>query len=139
MKCEIIDWAFNCAAAKVIRHEVFVQEQKVDPEEEWDEQDAIATHFLVSDAEGTPVATGRLQANGKVGRMAVLKAFRGQGVGQLLLATIVTHAEQQGFMRLYLNAQAYAEGFYRKLGFVAEGEPFMEAGIEHIMMVRESE
>lgn len=116
-----------------IRDCVFVEEQGIAEDIVYDDKDMEATHFLVSDGD-TAVACGRLQADGKVGRMAVLPERRGEGLGRLLLDHIVGYAKDKGYLRLYLHAQSHAAGFYRAAGFEIFGDEFEEAGIPHAAM-----
>ncbi len=121
---------------RAIRHTVFVEEQSVPPEEEWDDLDAESAHFLALTDSGVPVGCARLQPNGKVTRMAVLQPFRQFGVGAELLDAVTTYAVQAGHTQLFLHAQRQAEGFYRRNGFLPQGDTFDEAGIAHIRMER---
>jgi predicted GNAT family N-acyltransferase len=120
--------------AKPIRHQVFVLEQKVPPELELDDHDATAVHALVYATGGEAVGTGRLLPDGHIGRVAVLQAWRGQGVGAMIMRALVEHARQQGYPQLELSAQCHARSFYENLGFQAFGDTYQEAGIEHIAM-----
>ncbi|HYF20843.1 MAG TPA: YbgC/FadM family acyl-CoA thioesterase [Ramlibacter sp.] len=124
--------------ASAIRTRVFVEEQKIPADLEWDEADATAVHAVAYNRLGQAVATGRLlQAEpgvAKVGRMAVHQVLRGSGVGQQVLQALAKAAHARGERRLVLHAQRTAEGFYRRLGLQAEGQPFEEAGIPHITM-----
>lgn len=125
-----------------VRRKVFVEEQQCPPEEEWDEYDAVATHFAALDDEGRAIGSARLVCHGeagKVGRMAVLREWRGQGVGQALLEATLEEARRLGLKWVYLHAQTHAEGFYSRFGFQPEGELFQEAGIEHVRMSRRLE
>jgi predicted GNAT family N-acyltransferase len=134
------------AAVFAVRMTVFVEEQAVPPEEELDAFDVVATHFLACDLTlpaGDPAAivgAARLvdkgDSVGKVGRVAVLRAHRGRGIGALLMRKIEQIARAQGFTRLDLDAQCYAIPFYAKLGYVAEGEIFLDANIEHRKMYK---
>lgn len=127
-----------------IRVRVFVEEQGVPPEEERpDDADAIAVHALALLPDGEAIGTARLfpapgepAGTGRVGRMAVLREHRGTGAGRALLEAMIQEAERRGMRRLVLNAQTHALGFYARLGFVAEGPEFEEAGIPHRRMVR---
>jgi YbgC/YbaW family acyl-CoA thioester hydrolase len=129
------NWADLGSDAGRIRTEVFVQEQRIPTELEWDEADATALHAVAYNRLGVAVATGRLlPAQGgiaKVGRMAVHKVLRGCGAGEQLLRTLATAAHLRGDRQLALHAQRTAQAFYARLGFVPHGEPFMEAGIPH--------
>lgn len=123
--------------ARRVRESVFVHEQGVPLELEWDEQDARCDHALAHAKDGLAVGTGRLLPDGHIGRMAVLKAWRGQGVGALLLQALVEQARSRGHATVRLNAQTHACAFYRRYGFDASGGEFMEAGIPHVAMQRE--
>jgi len=133
--CRIADWGQERDELMAIRHQVFVIEQQVPVELEWDEHDETATHFVV-ELDGDKIATGRLKTDGQIGRMAVLAPFRRQGIGQLLLQTMLDHAGHQGMTELYLHSQLQATGFYGKAGFVENGEDFLDAGIVHRAMVK---
>ncbi len=130
--------AWNAAKkdAQRIRELVFVDEQGIARELEMDEHDARCEHALAYAADGRAVGTGRLLPDGHVGRMAVLKAWRGKGVGGLLLQALVERARQRGHADVRLNAQVDVVGFYRRYGFEAFGPEFEEAGIRHIAMRR---
>jgi predicted GNAT family N-acyltransferase len=130
----LCNWNEARADARHIRELVFVREQGVPLELEWDEQDPLCDHALAYAANGAAVGTGRLLPDGHVGRMAVLKEWRGKGVGALLLQALVKQARQGGHASVRLNAQAYAAGFYRRFGFEIAGSEFTEAGILHLPM-----
>lgn len=139
MRCRIADWSDDGDTLRAIRQTVFVQEQHVPVELEWDGQDAAAIHFI-AEHDGEAVATARLRFDdiltAQVGRIAVLKPFRRQGIGSMLLKTLLEYCDQQAIRRLYLHAQLEAVGLYEKFGFKAEGEIFSEAGIDHRAMSR---
>lgn len=116
-----------------IRRKVFIEEQNVDERLEWDGADAAATHFLAYDGK-TAIGCARLIGN-KIGRMAVLSAYRTLGVGAALLDHIKRHAHHNRITRLELSAQCHAYQFYRRAGFGAEGRPYADAGIPHVDMV----
>jgi predicted GNAT family N-acyltransferase len=124
--------------ASALRQEVFVEEQEIPQELEWDEHDATAVHALVTNKLGQPVATGRLlQPQPKVsqiGRMAVSKPLRGSNLGRMVMDALTDVARQRGDLQIILHAQCSAEPFYRRLGFKAHGEVFQDAGIDHIEM-----
>lgn len=130
-------WDAACPEACRIRELVFVHEQGVPLELELDEYDPQCDHALAIAADGAAVGTGRLLPDGHIGRMAVLRPWRGQGVGALLLRTLVEQARQRGHSRVRLNAQSYATGFYRRYGFEVTGPEFMDAGIPHFAMERD--
>lgn len=121
-----------------IRNAVFVEEQAVPLELEMDEHDSTATHFLLRDGE-TPLATARLldkHGLAKIGRVAVRREARGRGLGLILMQAVLDEARRQGFTEAVLDSQTYAIPFYERLGFVAEGEEFDDAGIPHYLMRR---
>ena len=137
---KIGDWAALGQDAAAVRTAVFVQEQGIPQELEWDGLDGSALHVVGSNALGQPIATARLvtQASGvgQIGRMAVHRALRGSCIGQAILQTLVNAAKQRGDTEVMLHAQRSAERFYVRQGFTAQGEPFSEAGITHITMVK---
>ncbi|HEX4884374.1 MAG TPA: GNAT family N-acetyltransferase [Casimicrobiaceae bacterium] len=129
-------WERDEAALRAIRREVFVVEQRVPEDLEWDGIDAACLHALAEDARGTAIGCGRLLPDGHVGRMAVRAAWRGRGVGSALLDHLVALARARGDAKAMLNAQAHAIPFYARHGFAVAGEPFDEAGIPHVAMER---
>jgi predicted GNAT family N-acyltransferase len=133
----LCDWGRAQADARRIREQVFVREQGVPLALEMDDQDAHCDHALAFADDGLTVATGRLLPDGHIGRMAVLKDWRGKGVGALVLAALVEQARARRHASVRLNAQVYAAGFYRRYGFEVSGPEFMEAGIAHLPMQRD--
>jgi len=129
------DLQVDRAMLRQVRHRVFVLEQRVPEDEEWDEEDAPAVHVLAT-RNREPVGTGRLTSAGKIGRLAVLSEFRGKGVGGRILRMLVHEAVHRGLPEAVLHAQVQALPFYEKHGFVAEGPVFDEAGIPHRRMRR---
>jgi len=130
------DWSRDQSKLKAIRFEVFCVEQRVPEELEWDGIDGECLHAIAEDGAGRPVGCGRLLPDGHIGRMAVLAAWRGKGVGSALLDHVVALARARGDAKAMLNAQTHALPFYERHGFVAVGEPFDEAGIPHRAMER---
>jgi predicted GNAT family N-acyltransferase len=128
---ERVTWRDAREPLSAIRRAVFVVEQRVPEDLEWDEHDANAVHALASTAAGTPIGTGRLLRNGRIGRMAVLSDWRGRGVGSAVLQLLLDAARELGYAELKLHAQTHALDFYARHGFAAAGEEFMEAGIPH--------
>jgi predicted GNAT family N-acyltransferase len=122
--------------AKLIREQVFIQEQGIAPEDEWDDLDATVLHFIVYDCE-RPIATARLLPQHSVGRVAVLLSYRKQGVGKILMQHIIDYARQQNLPYLKLSAQTYVTAFYEALDFVVQGEEYLDCGIPHINMILE--
>ncbi|HCY15498.1 MAG: 4-hydroxybenzoyl-CoA thioesterase [Curvibacter sp. GWA2_64_110] len=133
-------WSELAEGARQVRTEVFLQEQRVPVELEWDEADASAVHAVAYNRLGMPLATGRLLLHapgvGRIGRMAVSRVLRGAGLGRDILQVLLKAAEQRGDRDVMLHAQRSAEGFYAGEGFVPRGAPFDEAGIPHIEMVK---
>jgi YbgC/YbaW family acyl-CoA thioester hydrolase len=133
-------WHELQTAAQAVRTEVFVQEQGIAPEDEWDEADATAVHAVLHNRYGVPMGTARLlqpQAGvAQIGRMAVSRLMRGSGLGHLLLELLVQVARERGDREVRLHAQRSAEGFYKRQGFATHGEPFDEVGIAHVQMRR---
>lgn len=130
----VCHWDEARERARAIRYSVFVEEQGVPVELEWDDMDAPSWHALAFAADGTPVATGRLLPDGHIGRMAVLKVARGTGVGARVLDALMAKAAELGYPALILNAQTHAAPFYARVGFEQVGEEFEEAGIPHVEM-----
>jgi predicted GNAT family N-acyltransferase len=129
-------WTEQQAVAQAIRYAVFVIEQKIPVELEWDELDAVSLHAVAYDENGVSMGTGRLLPDGHIGRMAVKKNARGYGVGGAVLDALVELARQRGDKRVVLNAQVVAEPFYVAHGFVRGGPEFLDAGIPHIEMAK---
>lgn len=132
-------WQALGADAHAVREAVFVQEQGIAREDEWDAADAGAVHVVAYNGLDQPVATGRLlhEADGRVahiGRMAVLRNLRGAGHGAVVMAALEQAARGRGVRELQLNAQQSAAAFYQRLGYQAEGAPFDEVGIPHLSM-----
>lgn len=133
-RVEPADYAADFKDLRSIREPVFVIEQQVPIEEEWDALDPRCQHVIARDAQHRPIGTGRLTPERKIGRMAVLRDWRGRGVGDALLQALIARARELGWTEVSLNAQVGALGFYEKCGFVPYGEQFEEAGIQHRAM-----
>ena len=129
-------WQASQAQLRAIRAKVFIEEQGVPQELEWDGLDEHAYHVMALAADGTPIGTGRLLQDGHIGRVAVLKEWRGKGVGKALLDLLLVVANKMGYEEVKLNAQVRVLDFYQGRGFVAQGKEFMEAGIPHVAMTR---
>ena len=133
-------WADLGGAAHAIRSAVFVDEQKIPAEMEWDEADAGCVHAVAVNRFGLPLATGRLLEHvpgaGKIGRMAVVQTMRGSHVGRAVLDALLKAARARGDHEIVLHAQMSAAPFYARAGFSERGSVFEEAGIPHIEMVR---
>ena len=139
-KLQLGTWQKLGASARQVRTEVFVHEQRIPLEMEWDDADETAVHAIALNRLGMPVATGRLLQHApgvaRIGRMAVSRVLRGTWLGRDILLALMQAARERGDREVILHAQRSAEGFYKRLGFVPRGEPFDEAGIAHIEMVR---
>ena len=131
------DWATEGNVLSNIRRLVFIVEQKVPPEEEWDGHDEDSWHWLATDAKDFAIGTARLLPDGQIGRIAVLTEQRKHGIGAALLERAVDKARHLGMKSVFLNAQTHALGFYEHCGFTAQGDEFMEAGIPHLRMTQE--
>lgn len=131
---KITDWATDGARLADIRHEVFVIEQQVPLDMELDEYDETAIHAIALNDKDEVIGTGRLLSSGKIGRMAVLKSFRNQGVGAAMLKLLTQTSLQKLEKAPYLEAQIHAIPFYERHGYEAEGEVYLDAGIEHRLM-----
>ncbi|MBF8780539.1 GNAT family N-acetyltransferase [Pseudomonas fulva] len=132
----LADWQKDNAAIRRIREAVFVAEQHVPPELEWDAEDPTAVHFLALEGD-YPIGTARLLADGTIGRVSVLKDWRGLKVGDALMRAAILEAQQRGLEQQMLSAQVHATAFYQRLGFRVVSEEFLEAGIPHVDMLRD--
>ncbi|GLZ88907.1 acetyltransferase [Metapseudomonas resinovorans] len=134
----VADWQKDNADLRRIREAVFIAEQSVAPELEWDTEDADAVHFLAFERDYA-IGTARLLPDGHIGRVSVLKDWRGLKVGDRLLQAAIAEAERRGLKRQMLSAQVHATAFYERHGFRIVSSEFLEAGIPHVDMVRESQ
>ncbi len=132
----VVEWAREEAMLRAVRFAVFVVEQNIPEELEWDEHDATSVHVLAQAREGVPIGCARLLPDGHIGRVAVLSDWRGQGVGAAMLLRLVEVAKARGDRRVLLNAQTQAMPFYARFGFAPVGDAFLEAGIPHQAMER---
>ncbi len=135
----IAEWPTDAAAIRQVRECVFVKEQRIPAELEWDDLDSECIHVLAAVENRDAVGTGRLEPTGKIGRVAVLKPLRKQGIGTVMVQQLVAEARRAGYAELYLHAQVDALHFYKNLGFHPEGAQFDEAGIPHRKMRLDSE
>lgn len=138
---QLLDWSAAREAASATRREVFILEQGVPEDLEWDAWDALSLHCIAFDDSGAVLGTGRLlpddsHGTARLGRMAVLAAWRGRGIGAGILGALITAARQRNTHRIELHAQVHATAFYRRFGFREESGIFDEAGIPHIAMIR---
>ncbi len=130
------NWIKDGASIQFIRFEVFVREQNVPIELEIDGLDDGCFHVLAKDPTGKAIGTARMQQDGHIGRIAVLRDFRRKGIGKSLVEFFIDKAMALGLTEVDLNAQVSALDFYEKLGFEKEGDIFTEANLPHIHMVR---
>ena len=128
-------WPEDSERIREVREAVFVQEQRVPAELEWDGLDDGCTHALAEAHDGRAIGTGRLLDDGRIGRMAVLAEFRGRGVGDAILRQLLDAARAAGIPRSHLHSQVHALGFYARHGYLPEGPEFDEADIPHRTMV----
>ena len=129
------DWDKHKSILRGIRKAVFIEEQSVPADLEWDESDTTSTHFLVTDNDKA-IATARLTADGKIGRMAVIKSHRRMGIGSSLLDYIVDYAKTSELKDVYCHAQVAVIDFYLKKEFELVGDEFLEANIPHQAMFK---
>lgn len=131
----VADWQKDNADLRRIREKVFIAEQAVPPELEWDTEDAQAVHFLAYEGDYA-IGTARLLLDGQIGRVSVLKDWRGLNVGDALLAAVIAEAERRGLHEQRLSAQVQATPFYERHGFRILSEEYLDAGIPHVDMLR---
>jgi len=133
-------WSELGEQARKIRSQVFVEEQQIPAEMEWDGADDGCVHALACNRFGVPLATGRMLEHvpgvAKIGRMAVLAPMRGGHIGRAVLDALLQHARERGDREALLHAQLGAAPFYSRAGFIARGPVFEDAGIPHVEMVR---
>jgi len=136
-RVQVVSFEDAKAAIQMIRSQVFQQEQNVEPDLDFDGLDDMTPHLLAY-CEDEPVGTARMRSldshSVKLERMAVLSAYRGQGIGKALVRAAIVFAAAQSIPEICLNAQVHAKEFYKKLGFESYGEEFEDAGIAHIAM-----
>jgi len=130
----IVNWSERQAEIASVRRAVFIEEQNVPESIELDGKDPDCRHVLACDRSGAPVGTARILANGRIGRMAVLREYRCLGIGREILRVIMDYGRANGITDFHVSSQVSAVGFYKKMGFVPYGEEFEEAGIMHIGM-----
>ena len=139
LKVEIVKWIDDQAQLKNIREKVFIQEQKVTPELEWDGMDEKAIHFLVFKDEKA-IGCARaivIKSRMQLGRMAVLKEYRGQGAGSTLIEKAIVTAKLKQLSGIHISAQCNAINFYVKFGFEVMGDTYLDAEILHCDMTLE--
>jgi predicted GNAT family N-acyltransferase len=133
LKIEIVKWIDGLSQLKNIREKVFIQEQKVTPQLEWDGMDEKAIHFLVFNDKAA-IGCARaivIKDHMQLGRMAVLKEYRGQGIGSALIEKAMTTAKLNQLSAIYISAQCHAIDFYKKFGFEVTSDIYFDAEIPH--------
>ncbi len=139
VQISVVDWAQSQTVLRQIRKTVFIDQQQVPEDLEWDGLDKTAVHLLAqipyptkTDAE--PVGTARILINGQtahIGRMAVMPNWRGKGIGKKILHQAIAECQQRSVKKIILNAQSYVLDFYQQASFVISSAEFMDAGIAH--------
>ena len=132
------NWSEHSDEITDIRNIVFVQEQCVPKNIEMDGKDVDCNHFLIC-KKNEPIGTARLQSNGKIERVSILKPERKKGLGTKLMEFIINSAKKKELEKIYLHSQMDSIDFYKSLGFKEKGGMFQEAGINHVLMVLEDE
>ena len=132
----LVDWSEATDGLRHVRRVVFIDEQSIPEDMEWDEYDAVSRHAIAEDTGGMAIGCGRLLPDGTIGRLAVVSAWRGREVGSALLQSLIELARACGHRQVRLNSQTQAMPFYGRHGFVAYGDEYMEAGIPHQSMSR---
>ncbi len=127
-------WHDGQMLLRPIRESVFIREQGVPPELEWDGLDEGARHALALSTNGSAIGCGRILPNGHIGRIAVLPKWRKKKVGTAIMEELLDDARERGLKEVDVDAQTYAVPFYHRFGFEEEGEEFMDAGMPHIKM-----
>ena len=130
----LMNWSDALPLARAVRERVFIEEQGVPRELEWDQWDECSDHAVALDTDSNAVGTARLLPCGRIGRMAVLARWRRNGVGAALLGALLQLARDKDIPEVTLHAQTHAAGFYGKFGFSMRGDEFNEAGIPHVEM-----
>lgn len=136
---EPASWSADMDELRAVRTEVFVVEQNVPEDEEWDEHDARSQHVIARDATGRAIGTGRLTPMHTIGRMAIVRDWRGKGVGTAILRVLLEQARALHVSRVELHSQTHALEFYARAGFIAFGDEYDECGIAHRNMALDLE
>lgn len=131
----LISWHDGQPLLRGIREKVFIQEQGVSAELEWDSLDEVCHHALALSGNGDAIGCGRITPDGHIGRVAVLKEWRGQHIGTAILEMLVNYARSRQYTHVELNSQVQAIPLYQKFGFESVGEVFTEANIPHRKMI----
>ncbi len=130
----LVCWHDGEPLLKAVREAVFIREQGIPPESEWDGLDEDCRHALVLSSQGEAIGCGRMLSDGHIGRIAVLPKWRGQKVGTAIMEALLDYARAHDYSQVDVDAQTYAVPFYRRFEFIEEGEVFTDAGLPHIKM-----
>ncbi len=135
----LVGWHDGEPLLRAVREAVFMREQNVPSELEWDGLDEVSRHVLAVSAKGDAIGCGRIvpprgQEPARIGRLAVLREWRGKKVGTALLEALIDYARSRNYPKVIVSAQIQALPFYRRFGFEDEGEEYLDAGIPHINM-----
>jgi predicted GNAT family N-acyltransferase len=130
----LVSWHDGEPLLRAIREAVFIREQNVPVELEWDGKDEASRHALALSTNGDAIGCGRLMPNGHIGRMAVLPQWRKQKVGTAIMEALLDEARSRGYKQVDIDAQIFAIPFYHKFDFVEHGKEFMDAGMPHKKM-----
>ena len=130
----LLSWHNGEPLLRAIREEVFIREQGVPAELEWDGLDQSSQHVLALSVSGDAIGCGRITPDGKIGRIAVLPGWRGKRIGSAILESLLDYAHSQDYQLVELSAQMQALPLYRRYDFSEVGEVFMDANIPHIKM-----
>ncbi len=130
----LVSWHDGEPLLKPVRQAVFIEEQGISPDLEWDGLDEACRHALALSSSGEAIGCGRIMADGHIGRIAVLPSWRNRKVGTAIVEALLNHARAHGYPAVDVDAQTHATPFYRMFGFEEEGETFLDAGLPHIKM-----
>jgi predicted GNAT family N-acyltransferase len=130
----LVCWHDGEPLLRSVREAVFIREQGIAPELEWDGLDESCRHALVLSSQGEAIGCGRMLSDGHIGRIAVLPKWRKQKIGTAIMEALLNYAREHNYPQVDVDAQTYAVPFYRGFDFVEEGEIFQDAGLPHIKM-----
>lgn len=130
----LVCWHDGEPLLRSVREAVFIREQGISPELEWDGLEEHCRHALALSYQGEAIGCGRLLADGHIGRIAVLPKWRKQKIGTAIVESLLDYARTHGYPQVFVDAQVYAVPFYQGFEFVEEGKVFMDAGLPHIKM-----
>ena len=130
----LVCWHDGEPLLRSVREAVFIREQGISPELEWDGLDESCRHALVLSSQGEAIGCGRMLSDGHIGRIAVLPKWRKQKIGTAIMEALLNYAREHNYPQVDVDAQTYAVPFYRGFDFVEEGEIFQDAGLPHIKM-----